>query len=239
MIPFNTYLSAYIAIYLASFVLSVLIDRLNIKHLEKHGRQVPDAFKGMIDERELRKIGRYAKDNVHFKLIESSIGKFFFLFIILFGILPWLAKTVDHLHFLLAGLLFFAAPGLVETIVSLPFDYYHSFVLEEKYGFNTKTLAIWFSDIIKSFLVMMILGAFLLSALLLMLKYTGNTWWIWAWIVLFLFQLLMTILYPTVIAPLFNTFTPIEDGDLKTGIENLAKKEGIRVEGRDGPSPGP
>ena len=231
MIPFNTYLSAYIAIYLASFVLSVLIDRLNIKHLEKHGGQVPDAFKGMIDERELIKIGRYAKDNIHFKMIENSIGKIFFLFIILFGIFPWLAKTVDHLHFLLAGLLFFGAPGLVEAVFSLPFDYYHSFILEEKYGFNTKTLAIWFSDIIKSFLVMMILGAFLLSALLLMLKYTGNSWWIWAWIVLIMFQLLMTILYPTVIAPLFNTFTPIEDGDLKTGIENLAKKEGIRVEG--------
>ena len=231
MIPFNTYLSAYIAVYLASFVLSVLIDGLNIKHLEKHGRKVPNAFKGIIDERELIKISRYSKENIHFKIIESSIGKFFFLFIILSGVLPWLSETIDHLHFLLAGLLFFGTLGLVESMAGLPFDYYHSFILEEKYGFNTKTLTVWLSDIVKSFLVMIILGTFLLSALLLMLKYMGHGWWIWAWVVLLMFQLLMTILYPTVIAPLFNTFTPIEDGVLKAGIERLAKDQGIRVEG--------
>lgn len=231
MIPINTFLAAYIAIYVASFALSVLIDRLNIKHLETHGRKVPDAFIGMIDESELIKIHRYSKDNIHFKIFESSMGKVFFLFIILSGILPWLAETVDNLHFLLAGLFFFGVPGLVGAIVSLPFDYYHSFVLEEKYGFNTKTLSIWFSDIIKSFLVMIVLGTLLLSALLLMLKYMGGSWWIWAWIILLMFQLLMTILYPTVIAPLFNTFTPLEASDLKSGIEKLAKREGIRVEG--------
>ena len=186
MIPFNTYLLAYIAVYLASFVLSVLIDGLNVKHLEKHGRKVPNAFKGMIDERELIKISRYSKENVHFKMIESSIGKFFFLFIILSGVLPWLSETIDHLHFLLAGLLFFGVLGLVESMAGLPFDYYHSFILEEKYGFNTKTLTVWLSDIVKSFLVTIILGTFLLSALLLMLKYMGHGWWIWAWVYSFM-----------------------------------------------------
>ncbi len=231
MIPFNIYLSAYIAIYLTSFVLSVFIDWLNVKYLEKHGRKVPAAFEGMIDENELIKISQYTTDNIRFKRVEGSMGRMLFLFIILSGILPWLAEAVDHHHFLLAGLLFFGTPGIVEAIASLPFDYYHSFVLEEKYDFNTKTLNIWFSDIVKSFLVMIVLGAFLLSALLLMLKYMGQSWWIWAWIVLLMFQLLMTILYPTVIAPIFNKFTPIEDDDLITGIEKLAKGEGINVEG--------
>jgi STE24 endopeptidase len=231
MIPFNIYLSAYIAIYLTSFVLSVFIDWLNVKYLEKHGRKVPAAFEGMIDENELIKISQYTTDNIRFKRVEGSMGRMLFLFIILSGILPWLAEAVDHHHFLLAGLLFFGTPGIVEAIAGLPFDYYHSFVLEEKYDFNTKTLNIWFSDIVKSFLVMIVLGAFLLSALLLMLKYMGQSWWIWAWIVLLMFQLLMTILYPTVIAPIFNKFTPIEDDDLITGIEKLAKGEGINVEG--------
>ena len=93
MIPINTFLAAYIAIYVASFTLSVLIDRLNIKHLETHGRKVPDAFIGMIDESELIKIHRYSKDNIHFKIFESSMGKVFFLFIILSGILPWLRSS--------------------------------------------------------------------------------------------------------------------------------------------------
>ncbi|UCD33122.1 MAG: M48 family metallopeptidase, partial [Desulfobacterales bacterium] len=231
MIPFNIYLSAYIAIYVTSFALSVFIDWLNVKYLEKHGRKVPAAFEGMIDAGELKKISQYTTDNIRFKRVESGMGKMFFLFIILSGILPWLAEAVNQQHFLLAGLLFFSVPGLVEAIASLPFDYYHSFVLEEKYGFNTKTLTIWLADIIKSFLIMIVLGAFLLSALLLMLKYAGPSWWIWAWIVLLMFQLLMTILYPTVIAPIFNTFTPVKDGDLKTGIEKLAKGEGINVAG--------
>ena len=231
MIPFNIYLSAYIAIYLTSFVLSAFIDWLNVKYLEKHGRKVPAAFEGMIDENELIKISQYTTDNIRFKRVEGSMGRMLFLFIILSGILPWLAEAVDHYHFLLAGLLFFGAPGIVEAFAGLPFDYYHSFVLEEKYDFNTKTLNIWFSDIVKSFLVMIVLGAFLLSALLLMLKYMGQSWWIWAWIVLLMFQLLMTILYPTVIAPIFNKFTPIEDDDLIAGIEKLAKGEGINVEG--------
>jgi STE24 endopeptidase len=231
MIPVNFFLAAYIAVYIASFVCAVLIDRLNVAHLSAHGRKVPDAFAGMIDAGELIKISQYTQDQTNFKLFENSLGKIFFLFIILSGVLPWLAEIIDHLHFLAGGLIFFGVPGFVGAVLSLPFDYYHSFVIEEKYGFNTKTLKIWLSDTIKSFLVMVILGTFLLSAVLLILKYTGQLWWLWVWIMLVMFQLLMTVLYPTIIAPLFNTFTPIADGDLKTEIEKLAKKEDIRVEG--------
>jgi len=231
MIPLNIYLFAYVFVYLTTFFLSLFIDRLNVKYLEEHGQKVPNVFEGMIDENELKKISRYTTDNIRFKLVETSVGRTIFLVIILSGILPWLAESLDHLNFLLAGVLFFAVPGLIEAIAGIPFDYYHSFIIEDKYGFNTKTLKIWFSDIIKSMLLMIVLAGFLLSALLLLLEYSGQAWWIWAWIVLFSFQLLMTVLYPTVIAPLFNKFTPIEDSDLKTGIEKLAKGEGLSVEG--------
>jgi STE24 endopeptidase len=134
-------------------------------------------------------------------------------------------------NFLLAGLVFFAFIGLIEALAGLPFDYYHSFVIEDRYGFNTKTIKIWISDLIKSLLVMIVLTGLLLVALLLLLKYTGMNWWIWAWVVFLCFQLLMTVLYPTVIAPLFNKFTPLEKSDLKSDIEQLAKKEGIEIEG--------
>ena len=115
--------------------------------------------------------------------------------------------------------------------IGLPFDYYHSFVVEDRYGFNTKTLKIWFSDLLKSMLVTIVVGTFLLSAILLMLRYAGKTWWIWAWAVLLGFQLLMTILYPTIIAPLFNKFTLLEDSELKDGIERLAEGEDLNIEG--------
>ncbi len=231
MISLNTYLIAYIGIYLVSFALYLAVDLINFKYLKKHGQKVPVAFEGIIDEQELKKISLYTTDNIRFQLVQTSVGKILFLYIILSGILPWFAESIAQVNFLLAGLIFFAALGLVAATIGLPFDYFHSFVIEDRYGFNTKTLKIWFSDLLKSMIVTIIVGTFLLSALLLMLRYAGKTWWIWAWAVLLGFQLLMTILYPTIIAPLFNKFTLLEDSELKDGIERLAEGEDLNVEG--------
>lgn len=231
MISLNTYLIIYIGIYLVSFALDLAVDLINFKYLKKHGQKVPHTFKGIIDEQELKKISLYTTDNIRFQLVQASFGTILFLFIILSGVLPWFAESLAQVNFLLAGLIFFAALGLVATTVGLPFDYYHSFVVEERYGFNTKTLKIWFSDLLKSMLVTIVVGTFLLSALLLMLRYAGKTWWIWAWAFFLGFQLLMTILYPTIIAPIFNKFTLLEDSDLKNGIEQLAEEEDLDVEG--------
>lgn len=231
MISFNAYLIAYICIYLVSAALKIVIEWMNVNYLEKYGRTVPTAFQGVIYEEELTKIIRYTSDNVRLKLVQTTVIKSFFLFIVISGILPWLADNLANTNFLLAGLVFFAFIGLIEVLAGLPFDYYHSFIIEDRYGFNTKTKKIWIFDLIKSLLVMIILGGLLLSSLLLMLKYTGMKWWIWAWIVFLCFQLLVTVLYPTVIAPLFNKFTPLEKGSLKVDIEQLAIKEGIELEG--------
>ena len=231
MISFNTYLIVYIGIYLTSFALYIAIERININYLKKCGHKTPVAFNGVIDENELQKIGRYTVDNVRFKLFQTTINKIIFLYIILSGILPWLAQSLSRMNFIIAGLIFFAVIGLIEVLMGLPFDYYHSFVLEDKYGFNTKTLKIWLADLVKSMLVLIILGTFLLSAIFLMVRYAGQIWWLWAWIIFSLFQLIMTILYPTVIAPLFNKFTSLEDSVLKDRIKQLAKTEGLAIEG--------
>jgi len=231
MISFNLYLIAYICIYLASAAIKTVIEQININYLEKYGKTVPTTFEGVICEGDLKEIIRYTSDNVRFKLVQTIVIKSFFLFIVISGILPWLADNLANTNLLLAGLVFFAFIGLIEMLAGLPFDYYHSFVIENRYGFNTKTIKIWISDLIKSLLVIIVLGGLLLSALLLMLKYTGTNWWIWAWAVFLCFQLLITVIYPTVIAPLFNKFTPLEKSDLKADIEQLAKKEGIEIEG--------
>jgi STE24 endopeptidase len=183
MISFNTYLIAYICIYLTSFAVYMTIEGINLAYLKKFGQKVPVAFDGMIDEKELQKISRYTEDNIRFKLVQTSISKIIFLYIILSGILPWLAQSLAQMNVIIAGLIFFAIIGLAEVLMGLPFDYYHSFVLEETYGFNTKTLKIWLVDLVKSMVVLIILGAFLLSSLLLMVAYAGPSWWIWAWII--------------------------------------------------------
>lgn len=231
MISMNSFLLAYISIYLFTLALNWTTGHINLKYLEKYGQKVPDAFEDMIDEKELQKINRYTIDNIRFKLVQTVFAKFFFLFIILAGILPWLAESLAQTHFLPAGLIFFAFLGLISSAVDLPFDYYHSFVIEDRYGFNTKTLKIWISDLVKAVLVMAVLGTVLLSALLLMVKYAGQTWWLGAWAFLLGFQILMTILYPTVIAPLFNKFTPLEDTELESGIEKLAAGQSLDIKG--------
>jgi len=231
MISLNACLIAYISVYLLSMVLCLAIERINIRYLNKFGEKVPVAFQGVIHEGELKNIIRYTSDNYRFNFVRTSAGKMLFLLIIISGVLPWFDEKLANTNFLSAGLIFFAVIGLGEMLAGLPFDYYHSFVIEERYGFNTKTIKIWISDLVKGLLVMIFLGGFLLSSLLLMLKYLGENWWIWAWAVFLCFQLLMTVLYPTIIAPLFNAFTPLEAGDLKIGIKRLAQREGLDIEG--------
>ena len=231
MISFNACLIAYISVYLLSVALCLAIEGININYLNKYGQNVPVAFQGVIHDAELKNIIRYTSDNFRFKFVRTGASKMLFLLIIISGVLPWFDEKLANTEILSAGLIFFAVIGLGEMLTGLPFDYYHSFVIEERYGFNTKTIKIWISDLVKGLLVMTVLGGFLLSALLLMLKYLGENWWIWAWAVFLCFQLLMTVLYPTLIAPLFNTFTPLEAGELKTGIKRLAQREGLDVEG--------
>ncbi len=231
MVSPNIYLIAYICVYIGSFSLYLAIDRINLNHLKTYGQQVPFAFYGMIDEAELKRISQYTSDNLAFKGVHTLFSKGLFLVVILSGILPWLADMLSDANFLLAGLIFFAVLGLGATATTLPFEYYQSFVLEDRYGFNTKTVKIWFADIIKSLLVTLLLGALLLSALLLLLRYAGPSWWLWAWLLLVSFQILITILYPTVIAPLFNTFTALQDGALKVAIEDLAQDQGLSLKG--------
>ncbi len=231
MIPLNRLLIAYLAIYFLTSIADLVIDVINARNLKKYEKQVPEPFRGIIDEEELGKINRYTAHKINFSHAETIVGKIVFLFIILSGLLPWLAEGLKDVHFVLAGLIFFAIPGLIGAIVDLPFDYYHIFVIEEEYGFNTRTLKTWLTDLLKSLLITVIIGSVLLSLLLIMVKYAGGRWWIWAWLIFFSFQFLMAVIYPTVIAPIFNKFTPLEQEGLSEKIGHLAENEGFTLKG--------
>ncbi|MDY6973685.1 MAG: M48 family metallopeptidase [Thermodesulfobacteriota bacterium] len=231
MIPFDSLLIFYLAIYAASSAADVGIEKINTIYLKKHAEDVPLGFKGLIDQEELIKIKQYTIDKTRFNMIHACISKMFFLFIILSGLLPWLARSLSDVNFVGAGLIFFAVPGLLAAAIDLPFDYYRSFVIEERHGFNTSTLKTWFSDLAKSLMLTAVIGSFLLASLLLMIQYAGHVWWIWACSVFIGFQLLMTVIHPTLIAPLFNKFTPIEDHALTARIKELTGREGLSIQG--------
>ena len=231
MISLNLLLMVYIGTVCVITVFDLVIAKLNTDHMKKHGTQIPSIIKGIIDEKELKKIHHYTVDNERFAMLRTGFSKIIFLYIILSGILPWLALSLENLSVVLGGLIFFGVPVLLTAITGLPFDFYHSFILEERYGFNTKTIRTWVLDLIKTALVISIIGAFLIVAILLMIEFTGQAWWIWAWSFFICFQLLMTVFYPSIIAPIFNRFTPLEDSKLVNAIEQLAKSEGLKLQG--------
>lgn len=231
MITINSFLLIYIIVYVSGSVADIVIDVINAAYLKKNGKKAPACFEGLLDESKLAKITSYTADKTRVSVIQTIFGMIFFLAIILYGFLPWLSDMLKNMNYLLAGLLFFAAPGVISLIIGLPFSYYNIFVIEEKYGFNTSTLKTWIIDHIKSLVISLILGGILLSIFFMMVKLTGEMWWLYAWFIFIAFQLLMTVLYPTVIAPIFNKFTPIEDKELEQAIRALAEKSGVPVTG--------
>jgi STE24 endopeptidase len=231
MIAINTFLAVYLGVYLLCTSADMAIDRINAAHSRQCGPHVPPDFEGLIDADRLKKIHAYTLDKTTLSLVEDGVGTILLLVVILSGLLPWWAASLKPLPFVVGGLLFFAVPGLVAALIDLPFEYHRVFVIEERYGFNTAKPALWLSDVLKSFSLAFVLGGLLLSLLLLLIQYGGSIWWVWAWGLFFSFQMAITALYPTLIAPLFNKFTPLENGALADKITDFAEREGIRVQG--------
>jgi len=121
--------------------------------------------------------------------------------------------------------------GIISGIVDLPFNYYKQFVLEEKFGFNKMTLRLFIADLAKGALLGAAIGLPLIWVILTLMGKAGDAWWLYAWMVWSGFQLLMLVLYPTLIAPLFNKFTPLTDDSLRTRIENLMGRVGFASKG--------
>ena len=229
MIAINAFLGVYLVLYILSVGADLIIEKLNLRHLKRHGQRIPDFFQSQIDSPRLHKINAYTAENARLNMIKGVLEHILFLFIILSGLLPWLDKCIEGGPFLFSGLVFFAVPGIAAGLISMPFDYYRIFVIEEDYGFNTRTLKIWLVDMLKGLLVGLVLGATVLSGILLMVKYGGRFWWLWAWILFSGFQLMLSILYPSLIAPLFNKFTPVENPSLSGKIKELAARQGLSL----------
>ncbi len=200
----------------------------NLKHSLSH-REVPELLKDLITEENLKKAQNYLKDNTIFGFINQAFDLIFTL-IFLFLFYPYIEKIVSSItsSFILQGLLFFGVSGLINLILSLPFEIYDTFVIEQKYGFNTMTPKTFILDIIKSVILSIILGVPILSLLLYIIKTDPNFWWKFA-LVIILFELFVYYIYPILIAPLFNKFTPLEEGDLKNRIIEIANKTGFKV----------
>ena len=231
MVELNWLLVCFLLLYLGQSAFSIWLDRINLLHAEKHANKVPAGFEGFIDASKLTSAGAYARAKTRIGILEQIASDLTLLAILLSGLLPLLVHFSDNRGWPLiaAGLFFFFVPEFIHFLVELPFGYYNTFVVEQKFGFNRSTLKLWILDHIKAALVSAVLFAAVLSIFLLFIAWSPRFWWFWGFVFLSAVQLVLAILYPVVLAPLFNKFEPVRDVELSEKIRTQMEKSGIRV----------
>ena len=220
------------------FLVATLLSRLwlssrQIRHVMAHRNAVPTQFAQKITLEAHQKAAEYTIAKARFEVVLLIVGTVVLLGFTLLGGLQWLSSFL--LETTGAGMThqigLIAAFAIISSAIDLPFEYYKQFVLEEKFGFNKMTQQLFIADTMKGALLGILLGLPLTWVILTLMGQSGDFWWLYAWIVYSAFQVLMLILYPTVIAPLFNKFTPLADDDLRARIENLTLRTGFALKG--------
>ena len=203
------------------FILNLLADGLNLKHLQS---ELPQTFQGVYDADRYRKSQQYLKVNTQFGWVTSAFSLSLILVFWFAKGFPLLDQWVRSFELgpVLTGLVYMGILLLSKAILSLPFGLYATFVIEERFGFNTTTWKIYVMDLIKGLALALLLGTPLLAAILFFFQYAGaNAWW-YCWMGVTLYMLGVQFIAPTWIMPLFNKFTPLEDGELKSAILSYA-----------------
>jgi STE24 endopeptidase len=233
MIQLNYLLLAFLILFFLRSGTQLLLNRVNISYLRKYGSTVPEVLQDTIDQERLKKISAYTIDSAHFGILSILASQIFFLALLLSGFLPWLVEVIRRQAGgpVLDGLVFFASLGVITNLFHIPFDLYDTFVIESRYGFNTKTFRLWLLDLLKSLALSALLSGFLLGLLLSLIIHGGKAWWFWAWVLLGMVELLIIWLYPVILAPLFNKFEPLANPELVQRIGKLMEKVGLRVKG--------
>jgi len=195
--------------------------------------RLPDEFRDVYDDRKYSESQEYARANMRFSSIADSISMAITIGFILLGGFNWLDQLVRSWEFapLLSGLAYIGLLSLASWTVSLPFEIYQTFVLESRFQFNNTTPWTFVVDRLKGLILTAILGGGLLAGVLYFFGSAGEWAWMWCWVLAVAFSLGITYVAPTWILPLFNTFSPLEEGELRTALEAYARKSDFELEG--------
>lgn len=223
----------FVGFLIVTLLVRFWLGSRHIRHVLAHRNAVPSEFAEKIPLYAHQKAADYTAAKTKFGLLTLLVNSAVLIGFTLLGGLQWLSVTL----FPLTGpgmayqLALLAAFAFISALIDLPFDYYRQFVLEEKFGFNKMTLRLFVADLVKNTLIGIVIGLPLSWVILTLMEKSGDLWWLYAWIVWSGFQLLMLVLYPTVIAPLFNKFTPLQDESLRARIEGLMQRVGFASKG--------
>ncbi len=202
------------------------LNRLNQRHVQAHAKELPPPFRGIFDQATYRRSADYTLAKGRFDNIVDVFDAVLLIAVLFSGLLPWafarFSADFGTSVWAMAGFLF--AVGVALSIPELPFAWYAQFKLEERFGFNTITMKTWVLDRVKGFLLALLLGYPLLVLVLKLIEWTGANWWLWAAAVVIAFQLLLLLIAPALIMPLFNKFTPLPQGTLRDRLFALAQR---------------
>ena len=209
------------------------LSQRQINHVLAHQAEVPEAFAGKISLSEHQKAADYTITKTRFGRLPMLYDAGLLLLWTLGGGLDWLDQTVRALGYseIVTGIIVLLGFALISSLLDLPFSIYSTFVIEEKFGFNRTTPRTFIVDMLKGAMLGFVIGAPLLYVILWLMQQMGDMWWIYTWIVLTAFSLLMMWIYPTWIAPLFNKFEPLEDGETLRRIKSLLERCGFSSNG--------
>ena len=198
----------FIVVYLVQAVSWVVLELLNRAHVRTEGHKVPLPFKDILDESKLREMKTYTLENSAFSMVHKLIVDSVLLVIIASGIINYFDILSDRApeSFVWSGLAFFYATVAFLFILELPFDYYHTFVIEQKHGFNRSDLSVWIRDNLRVAAVSAVILFVLAGSLLWTISRFPHYWWFWGFVIVSGVQFVLIVLYPILIAPLFNKF---------------------------------
>jgi len=217
-----------IAIIVVSFLIDKILDYINSKHFND---EIPAKLADVYNQEEYAKSQSYKKTNARFSLVSSSFSLCLTLLFFFLEGFKWVDEIARNLtsNSILVALIFFGIIMLASDVLAIPFQYYKTFVIEEKFGFNKSTKITFWLDKVKGWIMSIILGGGILSLIIWFYEFFGPNFWIYAWALIAVFSLFMNMFYAKLIVPLFNKQTPLEDGELKFAIEKYAKKVGFTI----------
>ncbi len=219
------------SLMVAKWAGETVLSALNRREIRRHAGALPPALAGVMDATTYAKAVDYSLARNAFTRLEDGFGLLLLAAVVFSGVLPWSHSAWSALagagHWSEAAWLVLV--GVALALPGLPLDWWSTFRLEARFGFNKSSPALWLADKLKGGAVAVVLGFPILWLVLALVGWTGRWWWVWGGASVLVFQLLMLVLYPKLILPLFNTLTPLPEGELRTALLALAERAGFRA----------
>lgn len=223
----------FVVLSLLKLGLGSFLSVINLRHVRNQGGRVPALFAGLVDEETFARSASYTHARGRFGLLSETLTTLITIVIVVSGLLGLIGAATARLAIPASfqGILMIGAVSLLFWVVGLPFSLYSTFFIEARFGFNRTTPAVFIADTLKGLAISLVLGVPLLLALFWFMDRTGAYWWLWAFAGMTILQVVMGVLAPLVIAPLFNKFTPLPEGELREAILALAERLSFRTRG--------